>query len=402
MKGCGPRKQTHIHQRDIRSHINQYKEIKMYRSAKRILRTFSSRGKGYKNILCRSLSAAVLCLAACLPVACDSVIYDDLPECGVQIRFVYDYNMEYANSLPAKVHCLTVLVYDSEGRYVGRYTASRSELADEDWRMQLPLAPGQYHLVAYGGMECSDATFAFANEPAAIPMVDRRVCMTTVKNAVSSARLHDHFHGALDFEVPVQDAGAVVREYKVEMLKNTNNIRILLQHLNGAPAVASDFVFEIVDDNVQFAHDNRLVPASPVTYRPWASGELQIGQNPDGTPTQVAYAELSTSRLVWRGNQGMNRVPAGTQGGESSVASPVLRISNASSGTVIVDIPLLNYLAAAKSEADLDMSAQEFLDRISEWNLTFFLDEKGLWINTHIKVNDWVVRINNVDAAPEI
>ena len=43
------------------------------------------------------------------------------------------------------------------------------------------------------------------------------------------------------------------------------------------------------------------------------------------------------------------------------------------------------------------MPAQEFMDRISEWSLVFFLDSGNRWINTHIVVNDWVVRINNAE-----
>lgn len=371
--------------------------------SQRIRPVFGGKDNGVCGICRRGFLSALLCLAACLPMACDSVIYDDLQQCGVRMRFVYDYNMEKANALPAQVDCLTVLVYDAEGRYVDRYTATRAELSDENYRMRLPLAPGQYQLVAYGGMECSDATFAFTTDPAATPMTDRKVRITTEENGISSGQLHNLFYGALSFEVPLQDTETAMREYKVEMLKNTNNIRVMLQHLNGAPAVASDFNFEIVDDNVLFDYANRLIPTSPMAYQPWISGEADVGLNPSGTTTQVAYAELSTSRLVWRGNAPSGtsmRVPQGTPGGQSSVETPLLRITNAASGTVVVEIPLINYLVLAKSEAHADMSPQEFLDRISEWNLTFFLDEKGVWLDAYIKVNDWVVRKNDIDTAP--
>lgn len=370
--------------------------------SRRIRQGSGGSDKRVRGIFRRSVLSAMICLMACLTAACDSVIYDDLKECGVQMRFVYDYNMEKANALPAQVDCLTVLVYDAEGRYIDRYTASRAELSDENYRMRMPLAPGHYQLVAYGGMECSDATFAFTADPAGIPMTDRQVRMTTVENGVSAKQLHNLFYGALSFEVPVQDTETALREYKVEMLKNTNNIRVTLQHLNGAPAAASDFNFEIVDDNVLFDYANRLIPTSPMTYRPWVSGEANVGLNPSGSTTQVAYAELSTSRLVYRHAPigAPMRAPNGTEGGASSVASPLLRISNAASGTVVVEIPLINYLVLAKSEAHADMSPQEFLDRISEWNLTFFLDEKGMWIDAYIKVNDWVVRKNDIDTAP--
>ena len=44
-------------------------------------------------------------------------IYEDLAPCphGVSLRFIYDYNMEYANAFAKKVDCLTLLVYDEYG-----------------------------------------------------------------------------------------------------------------------------------------------------------------------------------------------------------------------------------------------------------------------------------------------
>ncbi len=69
----------------------------------------------------RRLFGAVLAAApiiSALP-SCES-IYDDLPPCdhGVSLRFVYDYNMEYADAFPSKVDCLTLLVYDADGESV--------------------------------------------------------------------------------------------------------------------------------------------------------------------------------------------------------------------------------------------------------------------------------------------
>ena len=87
--------------------------------------------------------------------SCES-IYEDLSPCphGVSLRFIYDYNMEYANAFPKKVDCLTLLIYDGKGDYVGTRTVMGPELQDETYRMQLDLEPGTYRFVAYGGMAC--------------------------------------------------------------------------------------------------------------------------------------------------------------------------------------------------------------------------------------------------------
>lgn len=50
-----------------------------------------------------------------------------------------------------------------------------------------------------------------------------------------------------------------------------------------------------------------------------------------------------------------------------------------------------------KSEAYESMPLQEFLDRESRWDMIFFLDRNHAWLETQIIVNDWVVRINDIE-----
>ena len=68
-------------------------------------------------------------------------IYEDLAPCphGVSLRFIYDYNMEYANAFAKKVDCLTLLVYDENGNYVDTRIVTGTELQDENYRMKLDL-----------------------------------------------------------------------------------------------------------------------------------------------------------------------------------------------------------------------------------------------------------------------
>ena len=58
-----------------------------------------------RNIISRLIGAAcgVALTTAALP-SCET-IYEDLDPCphGVSLRFIYDYNMEYANAFPKKV-----------------------------------------------------------------------------------------------------------------------------------------------------------------------------------------------------------------------------------------------------------------------------------------------------------
>lgn len=305
-------------------------------------------------------------------------IHEDLMPCerGVSLRFVYDYNMEYANAFPSKVHCLTLYVYDGEGNYVATFTEKTDVLKDENYRMKIDLEPGDYSMVAYGGLACEDRSFTVIDEPtdAADKLTALSVQMSH-NELTSDKLLHDFFYGKLDVTVEENN----YKDETVYMMKNTNNIRIILQQMNGMPVSDKDFTFRIVnDDNTLFAHDNSLIENGAVTYMPWVQGQRTVGDGEEGTgKVTVAYAEFSTSRLTV-GNH------------------PRLVIANNETGEDVLNIPLNDYLLLLKSDRYADMTDQEYLDRENEWSMIFFLDKNHLWVDAQIIINDWVVRLNNV------
>lgn len=306
------------------------------------------------------------------------MIYDDLEPCphGARIRFVYDYNMEFANAFPSQVDCLTVLFYDKEGKYVATRTNTSSDLADENWRMEVDLAPGSYDILAYGGLACPEASFHFVSPPEETRFSDIRVemnsdCITHPKGT----ELHPLFYGKAEVEVAESDLD--YREITVYMMRDTNNLRIVLQQIDGDPLDNEDFEFNVIDDNTLFGVDNNLIPAGTIDYFPWARGNASPGEI-EGHTSTVAWAELSLSRLTVK-------------------SAPTLVVTRKSDGFKIIDIPLINYLALLKSEHFADMGLQEYLDREWNWNMIFFLDRHHLWVRTQIIVNGWVVRINSTD-----
>lgn len=307
--------------------------------------------------------------------SCDR-IHEDLQPCpqGLRIRFIYDYNMEFANGFMKQVDCLTVLFYDQNGNYVTTRTNTSSDLADENWRMTVDLEPGQYTVIAYGGMACQNSSFNFVTPPEVTPLHDIEVCL---KPEDIGSELHPLFYGRLDTSVELNSLS--YKEVTVEMMKDTNNLRVLLQQVNGDPVNHKDYDFVITDNNTLFAWDNDLLPVPTVTYTPWASDNASPGELPDGSNASVAWAEISFSRLL-------------------TAASPRLIITHKESGKNVVDIPLNNYLLLLKSKSFASMGNQEFLDRESRWNMIFFLSEGNYWVSTQISIKDWDVRINNTEV----
>ena len=307
------------------------------------------------NILA-TISAALcaVLMAVSLP-ACDGIIYDDLDPCphGVRLRFVYDHNMEFVNSFYKQADCLSLYVFDAEGNFVTKQVETTENLKKPDYAMQLDLERGNYRFLAYAGLECPEHSFSVVNEPQAgrTPNEDTamQVAMDEGKWGTS---LHDLFYGSLNTTVE--------GDYYVD---------------------DTLFTFTITDDNTLMDHENNLIPNGTVNYTPWAQGTLAAGTTETGEQeAKVAYAEFSTGRLVTRTHQ-----------------TPRLVVMNKETGNKVIDIPLINYLLLLKSERYATMGAQEFLDRESDWSLIFFLNEEGNWLRTHIVVNDWIVRLNDME-----
>ena len=73
-----------------------------------------------RNIVSRIIGAALCVASMSFAFSSCENIYEDLDPCahGVSLRFIYDYNMEFANAFPKKVDCLTLYIYDEEGYFV--------------------------------------------------------------------------------------------------------------------------------------------------------------------------------------------------------------------------------------------------------------------------------------------
>ena len=329
-----------------------------------------------RNIVSRIIGATLCVASMNFAFSSCEKIYEDLDPCahGVSLRVIYDYIMEFANALPKKVDCLTLYIYDEEGNHVGTRVVTGPELRDEGFRMTLDLEPGNYRFVAYGGMACGKSSFSMVRTPeSGCKYSDVRAkmdvdCLTNPDRK----KLHDMYWGQLTLAT-----ADLYQEGVVEMMKNTNNIRIVLQQMNGEPVDDKDFDFEITDDNTLFACDNDLIPNGVETYTPWARGQASTGVMEGSKEVIEAYAEFSTSRLMLKN-------------------SPKLVIRR-KDGEEVVNIPLNNYLLLFRSEFHKDMDKQEFLDRRSEWSMLFFLDEDHTWLKTKIKINDWTVRINDAE-----
>lgn len=361
---------------------------------------------GFKRIISlRAVGgrAVALLLAAVMLCACEDGIFTDQSDCprGLGLRFVYDYNMEYADAFSSQVDCITLFVFDDEGRYITTIANSGEQLAEEDYSIQLDLDPGRYTLVAYGGLGCPMSSFAVEPVEAARarsatlsalktapqillqmpsssnPTSDIEKLRVRLIDDVSYAErpLHDLYFGRLEVELHDEE----YKEEVISMMKNTNSIRVVLQQVAGQSLDDEQFTFSITDANTIYDSHNRICSPTEVRYSPWATGDGVVGSWDDSyTPVSVAYAEFSCARL-------------------HTDNEPRLEVRRSSDEGMVLSIPLNKYLLLLRGQLYAQMPEQEYLDRESRWSLIFFLDEDNRWVSTRVVINDWVVRINDAE-----
>ncbi len=312
--------------------------------------------------------------------SCEDIIYDDLKSCkeGLSIRFIYDYNMEYANAFSSHIDCLRLYVYDSKGELVKVKDEVSSVLKDENYRMELDLPKGDYHLIAYGGIACQKASFKEVEILDTGSSIDELKTTLNYSNNESNNDLHGFYFGSLD--VSVKGSSLEYTDAIIYLKKNTNNIRIILSGLEKED-LASDFEFTLTANNTLFDNENNIISSESITYRPWDSGGYQIYDSETKTDSYFITAEISTSRLMEDDN-------------------PRLKVISKANEKEIINISLIDYLLLLRSNHYSYMSPQEYLDREDNWTMVFplFRDEENnlSFISSSVTINDWVVRLNDV------
>lgn len=331
----------------------------------------------FLNASISRLAGLLLTVAGSYAASSCGLLYEDLEPCptGVHLRIEYAMHPELGDVRPAQADCLTLLVYDAEGRHVHTETFHSDVTSNEEWRLNLNLAPGTYKFVAWGGLDCDDASFSFKSAPATTPMQELEV---SLKSGYTDKPLHTLFYGSVDVDVPEGGDDTGLTDATLPLTRDTNDLRILLANVNGLPTDINHFDVSLITDNTLLGWDNDLLNAGETVYTPWASGNSEFGITDLGFSSVMAYAEISTSRLVW-GNK------------------TTLLVTRKSDGKEVIRVPLLNLLLNYKSDRWAWMDNQEFFDRVNYWPITFFLTSDDVWLRTTIVVDDWIVRINNAE-----
>ncbi len=341
-----------------------------------------------------------LLLMACLSLySCDSVIYDDEGDCEVvyKIRFRYDMNLKWADAFANEVKSINLCAFDQNGVLQWQRTESGEELAREGYAMTVQLLPGKYHLIAWCGLVNDGSRAESFNVPpmtVGVSTQDELIAslnhtLTDEGHRLSNTHLWSLFHGTTDLEVvsdDLADGGEIVKT--ISLTKDTNHIRVVLQHLSAEDLDVDDFDFKIEADNGMLDHHNNVVPDCKILYSTWAtkSGQAGVGKEDSRSVIMVngAIADLTVNRMMAEHKDEM-----------------MLSIYDKKKGTRIAHIPVIHYALLSKDYYEEayghKMSDQEFLDREDDYVMTLFLDDDHKWLSSQILIHSWAVVLSNID-----
>ena len=344
------------------------------------------------------LACAFLGVAS-LFASCDSTIYEDLPACETRhaVRFVWDTNMLSADAFRGNVHSVAIYGFDKDDKLAFVLEESGDALAMQGYTLAIDvpnLEPGDYTLVAWCGLDNSyDQTTrseSFIVSDAEIGITTRQDLLCRMERDVhadgthhSAEQLYDLYHGTA-YGVTIYDKEDLDHQgdhvYQVNLTKDTNNVRIMLQQF-GKDVDVNDFSFRIEEPNGTLGSDNELADEEVINYEPFEqlNGSVDAETRADGAldTSNVAIAYLKMSRLMARG-QSMGTV------------------SNSTNDKVI-QIPLTKYALLARDYEAFDFTDQEYLDRQDNYKLMLFLDSQGNWSSSRIVINSWTIYNQNTD-----
>ena len=332
-------------------------------------------------LLAWSMVATMLGMASCE----SGLIFEGEGDCGVyyRIRFKYDYNIKFADAFANEVNSVVLYVFNENDVLVDEIaTTDKEALASGTYEIPLELLPGNYTLVAWGGlMEEESFDMLPTTVVGMTKLQELQVKMHRQYDAEGNATVSEDllplFHGTMPLEV-VNEPGTHTKT--MSLMKNTNVIRILLHEMSGHDVDANKFSFEIKDNNGLYDWDNTLLDDEMITYSAWHQST--------GSADMENYSRAVTSINVALAELTIGRMRAGQ--------SPVLHIKNRETGEDVFRIPLADYALLVKGNYREKMDDQEYLDRQDEYTMTFFLDE-GEWVSSVIYINSWRVVLNDTE-----
>jgi hypothetical protein len=333
----------------------------------------------------RIVFAAIAILAAS---SCERIKDDN--DCGLWLEFVFDLNMEYADSFDSQVNTVDVWVFDQDSTFVQTRRADINELTGRK-RMLLEegLTFGKYLVLTVGNL---DTPFSFSAE--GVALIPGETSIEDVELALDTANSAQEFEHLFFVERPVEvEYTAKPEVYKVPLIRQTNRFHILLHTMVESPSAATpegrispDHTVEIVaPESGAYNHLNDPTVPTDLIYRPHTL--FSKYEYTDIGVLQETAAELNTMRLLENQRHGYR-----------------IAVRNIATGEEVWGKSLLPLLAATHADQNRHdgtaLPLAEYLDRQGDWTIVIdyrTVSGEDAFVAIQISINGWIYRENDVE-----
>lgn len=315
--------------------------------------------------------------------ALTSCIYEDETACPIEVRFVYDRNMEYADAFSSQVDDVTLFIFNEQGVFLKAVHEETDALHES--KMSLDLSPGVYQLVAWCGLSQDEDGLYIINyrlTPGVSTIEEAGFKLNCGETSVVRHELCNLYHGIVrDFRVS-PDAPS---QATVSLTQDVNRIKVMLQRYSATRATVSDYTVALETANYQLGYDNSVQPCEALDYRPYAIAAETVENAADSQvrtsarDLQVVTAELATLRL--------------TADNEARF------IVGSKDGRQLLNIDMIQFIDIMRLEQYSDMPLQDYLDRENVWYVVLLVSETdtGVPVMTSLKINNWTYVFNHTD-----
>lgn len=333
----------------------------------------------------RALTAALLGVAAAAMSACSSMINDDLRPCTARylVPITFTKNILDADAFASQVTGVTLYVFDANGQLALRKTESGAALSKPGYMMEVELPAGTYSMLAWCTGDAADAApTAFAIGGGERPASVRELSATlplqgTAPELYSDKDIVPLFHGTSTGAVcRAGDDGDVVLP-TVDLMKDTNVLQIVLQNADTqAEMDPQEFRVEVTGSNSEMNYMNDVIGTTAFTYLPWSVRSLAT-ENEAGRADGAATVNSGMMTETTMGRLMIDRQPR-------------LKVVRTTDGVTIIDLNLTQYLCMVKGHYQGHWNDQEYLDRMDQHTIAFFIDANRTWYTAMgININGW-------------
>lgn len=325
-------------------------------------------------------TAAVIAGMAMLS-SCHSMIFDDEGDCTPRyhVPFTFTMNMLGSDAFASQVTGVTIYVFDKSGHLVLEQSDAGPQLSEPGYRMNVDLQPGTYDILAWcTGTSPVDEHTAFTIGSGDVPAdFGATLPLSGVAGGLySDLDITPLYHGYVENVVCRASDYGDIDLPAIDLTKDTNLLKILLENRDGREMKPSDFTISITGDNSEMDYMNNPFGTLGFEYRPWSITPVQSDRSvARETLTQATglFAECTMGRLM-------------------TDRAQRLVITRNTDGATVVSLDLISTLLMVKGNYNRHYPNQEYLDRMDQHTMIFLLNDDLSWYTAGgVNINGWTV-----------